>query len=38
MAFEGGSVPEDWRSAAIVPLYRVKERRHNGAIIEVLAC
>ena len=24
MAFESGGVPEDWRSAAIIPLYKGK--------------
>ena len=38
MAFEGGVVPEDWRSAVIVSLHKVKERGQNAAIIEVLAC
>ena len=27
MAFENGVVPEDWRSAVNVPLYRDKEER-----------
>ena len=27
MAFESGVVPEDWRSAVIVPLYKAKEER-----------
>ena len=27
MAFESGAVPEDWRSAAIVPLYKGKGER-----------
>ena len=27
MALESGVVPEDWRSAVIVPLYRVKGER-----------
>ena len=27
MAFESGGVPEDWRSAVIVPLYKGKEER-----------
>ena len=39
MGFESGVVPEDWRSAVIVPLYKGKgERGQNIAIIEVLAC
>ena len=38
MAFESGVVPEDWRSAVIVPLYKVKEREINVRTIEVLAC
>ena len=36
MAFENGVVPEDWRSAVIVPLY--KEKGMNVTTIEVLAC
>ena len=36
MAFESNVVPEDWRSAAIVPLY--KGEGLNVGIIEVLAC
>ena len=36
MAFESGIVPEDWRSAVIVPLHKgVKERKMNVRIIEV---
>ena len=31
MAFESGVVPEDWRSAAVVPLYKGK-----GEVIEVI--
>ena len=27
MAFESGLVPEDWRSAVIVPLYKAKGER-----------
>ena len=27
MAFESGSVPEDWGSAVIVPLYKSKRER-----------
>ena len=27
MAFESSAVPEDWRSAVIVPLYNVKGER-----------
>ena len=27
MAFESGIVPEDWRSAVILPLYKVKGER-----------
>ena len=37
MAFESGDMPEDWRSAMIVPLYEGKERRLNVRTIEVLA-
>ena len=32
MAFESGVVPEDWRSAVIVPCTRVKEREMNVVI------
>ena len=28
-AFEGGVVPEDWRSAVIVPLYKGKGNRNE---------
>ena len=35
MAFERGGVPEDWRSAMIVPLHKVKKRKLNVRIIEV---
>ena len=39
MAFESGVVPEDWRSAVIVPLYKGKgERDLSVRTIEVLAC
>ena len=27
MAFESGVVPEDWRSAVIVPMYEAKGKR-----------
>ena len=38
MAFESGFVPEDWTSAAIVPLYKGKgERGLNIVIIGVFA-
>ena len=36
MAFEGGVVPEDWRSTMIVPLYKDKWRELNVVITEVL--
>ena len=36
MDFESGVVPEDWRSAVIVPLYKGKGRGLNLRIIEVL--
>ena len=36
MAFQSGIVPEDWRYAVIIPLYKGKEL--NVRIIEVLAC
>ena len=36
MALESGIVPEDWRSAVIVPQY--KGKGENVPIIEVLAC
>ena len=36
MAFESGVVPEDWRYAVIVPLY--KGKGVNVRTIEVLAC
>ena len=29
MAFESGAVPEDWRSAMIVPLYKGKGERNE---------
>ena len=35
MAFENGVVPEDWRSAVIVPLYKGNE---YVVTTEVLAC
>ena len=38
MVFENGVVPEDWRSAMIVHLTRVKERGMNVKFLEVLAC
>ena len=38
MAFESGVLPEDWRSAVIVPLYKGKERGLNVRIIGVLTC
>ena len=38
MAFVSGIVPEDWRSAVIVPLYKGRERGLNVRTIEVLAC
>ena len=39
MAFERVVLPEDWRSAMIVPLYKVKkERMECTVIIEVLDC
>ena len=38
MVFESGVVPEDWKSAVIIPLYKVKERGQNAAIIDVLTC
>ena len=38
MAFEIGIVPKDWRSGAIVPLYKGKKERLNEGIVEVLAC
>ena len=38
MAFESCVVPGDWRSAVIVPLYKGKGKRKNGAIIKVLSC
>ena len=38
MGFESGVLVEDWRSAVIVPLYRVKERGLNVRTIEILAC
>ena len=34
MAFESGDVPEDWRSAVIVPLYKGRERTE----CKILAC
>ena len=37
MAFESSVVPEDGRSAVIVPLYKKKERELNARTIEVLA-
>ena len=39
MVFENGVVPEDWRSAVIVPLYKGKEERGlNIVIIDLFAC
>ena len=38
MVFGSGIVPEDWRSAVIVALFKVKERGLNVRNIEVLAC
>ena len=38
MVFENGVVPEDWRSAVIVSLYKGKGERLNVRTIEVLAC
>ena len=38
MAFESSVVPEHWRSAVIVPLYKGKERGLNARTIEVLTC
>ena len=39
MAFESFVVPDDWRSAVIVVLYKGKgERGLNVRIIEALAC
>ena len=38
MAFKSGVVPEDCRYAVIVHSTRVMARRHNAAIVEVLAC
>ena len=38
MAFKSGGVPEDWRSAVLFYCTRVKERRMNLGIIELLAC
>ena len=38
MAFESGFVSGDWKSVAIVPLYKGKERGLNVRIIEILAC
>ena len=38
MAFESDGVPEDWRSAVIVPLYKGKEGGLNVVITQVLAC
>ena len=38
-AFESGAMPDDCRSAEIVPLYMGKgEKGRNVVIIEVLAC
>ena len=36
--FGGCVMPEDWRSAVIVPCTRVKEKEMNARIIEILAC
>ena len=38
MTFESGVVPENWRSAVIVQLYKGKGERLNVRIIEALAC
>ena len=38
MAFESGVVPDDWRSAVIVPLYKGKGEKTDVRTIEVLAC
>ena len=38
MYYGSGVVPENWRFAVIVPLYKVKEREMNVRIKEVLAC
>ena len=38
MAFKNGVVPEDWRSALIVPLHKGKGERTDVRTIEVLAC
>ena len=38
IAFESHVVSGDWRSPAIVPLYKVKGERQNVRAIEVLAC
>ena len=37
MAFEGGVVPEDWRSPVIVPLYKGKSER-TEYIMKALVC
>ena len=37
MTFVRGSVPQDWRPAVTVPLYKGKKREINLRIIEVLA-
>ena len=36
MAFESGVVPKDWRSAAIVPLYKREGERNNSKENELL--
>ena len=33
MVFESGGVPEDWKSAMIVPLYKGKRERTECRII-----
>ena len=38
MAYDSVVVPEHWRSAIIVSLYKGKEKGQNEPIIEVLAC
>ena len=38
MAFKSIIISEDWRSAVIISLYKVKERGLSIGIIEVLAC
>ena len=38
MAFESDVVPEDWRSAGIVPMYKGKGEKSECKNYEVLAC